>query len=242
MSQPAFIKLDTSNQIAYTNTYGGTGIIFAIDISDPSNMSILGSFGYYQSLDLELDNSTAYVLGSDSRISTYDVSNPSNMTLINTAYNSEFSGRYLALDKENSVAYTAGRELNYLTAIDISNPSSLVKISSHYLPKTQGLALDLTNNVAYVGRNYSFYGILAAVNIADPSSMSTISDQILSYSRGITPSKLWINTTSEILYIAHLPYPSILISVDVSDQNNKTVLQELTISSSFNYPAVAIDA
>lgn len=93
------VKLDLINEVAYVSSYRG---ITSIDISDPSNMSILdfynGGGSYSLFFGLTVDSSAEIVYAQDylgGVLIALDVSNPSSMTELGTLATSGSAGYFM---------------------------------------------------------------------------------------------------------------------------------------------------
>jgi hypothetical protein len=116
------------------------GGIVAIDISDPSNMSVLsrntsGSFNFCCVVDPTIEY--AFGVSAYGNIYSYDVSNPSSMTLDDTFTDSTIPTassyyRSLAIDTDQKLLYYKGYNTSSYDMVIISyaDPTNLVKINS----------------------------------------------------------------------------------------------------------------
>jgi len=81
------VKLDLTNEVAYVSSYKG---ITSVDISDPSNMSILdfyngnGSYTLFFGVVVDSAAEIIYVQDYYGDLISLDVSDPSDMTVIST--------------------------------------------------------------------------------------------------------------------------------------------------------------
>lgn len=179
-TQPWRADIDKVNNIAFVCDRSANKV-FSIDVSDPSNMTIISSIAITGPYDIQLDlnNNVAYVVtdGQDTMYSI-DISNPSSMVLLHSltdSINLDYADR-LQLDLTNNVAYTIGyRNFTspYITSINISNPNSFSVLSRFDFSKNpQDIALDVARDTAYIACDGTSGDYFQSINISNPSSMS----------------------------------------------------------------------
>lgn len=134
---PYEIELDLVNNVAYT-TDGVGDTLTAIDISNPSNMSILGSYTnstYFTrpaNIQIDTTNNVLYA-GNDSRdaISALDISDPTNISFISRIVDTtNLREPIIKLDSQANIIWSVGLS-NILTAVDVSDPSNMSIISTY---------------------------------------------------------------------------------------------------------------
>jgi len=132
------LTIDPVTEVLYGAVQNG-GIV-AIDISDPSNMSLLsrntsGASNFCCKVDPNIEY--AFGVSITGNIFSYDVSNPSSMTLDDTFTDSTIptassASRTLAIDLAQKLLYYKGFNSSALDMVIISyaDPTNLVKINS----------------------------------------------------------------------------------------------------------------
>lgn len=175
----AFVAAPTSDSIT------------SIDISDPSNLSILDTHVDNTVLDLvntvRLDpvNEVLYALSRTSTnnyFSSYDVSDPTNITLLDSLQPvSGWVFSEMAIDTVNQIAIVYGFEsgLYTLRTVDISDPSNLSVLGTAYPtygPYNSGTvtgwpAIDSSADRAFLA---SSPDLLTMMNISTPASPSEV--------------------------------------------------------------------
>ena len=132
------LAIDPVTKVMYGAVQNG-GIV-ALDISDPSNMSVLsrntsGAGNFCGKVDPNIEY--AFGLGGTGNIYSYDVSDPSSMTLDDTFTDSTIPTtnsyyRSLAIDTDQKLLYYKGYNTSNYTMVIISyaDPTNLVKINS----------------------------------------------------------------------------------------------------------------
>jgi len=132
------LDIDPVTKVMYGAVQNG-GIV-ALDISDPSNMSVLsrntsGASNFCCKVDPNIEY--AFGLGGTGNIYSYDVSDPSSMTLDDTFTDSTIPTtnsyyRSLAIDTDQKLLYYKGYNTSSYDMVIISyaDPTNLVKINS----------------------------------------------------------------------------------------------------------------
>lgn len=132
------LDIDPVTKVLYGAVQNG-GIV-ALDISDPSNMSVLsrntsGASNFCCKVDPNIEY--AFGLGGTGNIYSYDVSDPSSMTLDDTFTDSSIPTtlsyyRSLAIDTDQKLLYYKGYSTSSYDMVIISyaDPTNLVKINS----------------------------------------------------------------------------------------------------------------
>ena len=132
------LAIDPVTEVMYGAVQNG-GIV-ALDISDPSNMSVLSrNTSGATNFCCKVDPNIKYAFGASStgEIYSYDVSNPSSMTLDDTFTDSTIPTassyyRSLAIDTDQKLLYYKGYNTSSYDMVIISyaDPTNLVKINS----------------------------------------------------------------------------------------------------------------
>ena len=146
------LAIDPVTEVMYGAVQNG-GIV-ALDISDPSNMSVLsrntsGAYNFCCKVDPNIEY--AFGLSATGNIYSYDVSDPSSMTLDDTFTDSTIptASRYyrsLAIDTSQKLLYYkgySGDSSDSLVIISYADPTNLVKVNS--ITATQAIQVYLFN-------------------------------------------------------------------------------------------------
>ena len=146
------LAIDPVTEVMYGAVQNG-GIV-ALDISDPSNMSVLsrntsGASNFCCKVDPNIKY--AFGLSGSGNIYSYDVSDPSSMTLDDTFTDSLIptaTGYYrsLAIDTDQKLLYYkgySGTSSDSLVIISYADPTNLVKVNS--ITSTQAMQVFLFN-------------------------------------------------------------------------------------------------
>jgi len=217
--------------------------ITSIDISDPSNLSILDTHVDNTVLDLvntvRLDpvNEVLYALSRTSvnnYFSSYDVSDPTNITLLDSIQATGVSAFWseMAIDTVNQVAILAGNIGGlYFQTVDISDPSNLTilgSVTTSYLPYSSGAitgwpAIDTGADRAFVPSNPD---IITMMNISTPSSPSEVT-YLYDATNLDRAHFIQLNTATEELFVTSYDDMA-LTSVDYSVSGGT-----LTVNSKF---------
>lgn len=175
------LSYDAIRQVLYVS---GSPILTVLDVSDPANMTIVGSCvltysGSQGSCEYDNERQLVYVTGDTTdSFSIVDVSAPTAPILlagIQDATNLNAAGG-VAYDATTKTCYVASR-YDRLTAIDVTNPSipSIISsyVSSAYIDGAYRVKLDTQNKIAYVTSILGDH--IAAIDISDPAAMTPIS-------------------------------------------------------------------
>jgi len=218
--------IPTSGTITIADFYGaaaGAGLAFvasrslnrvvSFDISDPANISELGSTsnGTYLSnvnrLAYDVDRAILYTgstYGTNSYVTAWDVSSPATLSFLGIYILPHYPYCYdIKLDTVNQVMYIgtlSGSGYGQVESIDVSNPASMSRLSfvngnttPYFLEPT--LAIDLDRSLIVVGT--STWGCI--VNISNPSNLTfyTTSSFLV---QTASPTVGYVDTAQEVAY------------------------------------------
>ena len=228
-------KIEVSNNVAYVAAYRSASssadqLVF-IDISDPSNMSIINQedFNSSNDTDLTINGNYAYVISSVDLniIELSDLINL-NFTDIETL---PARGVDIAVSGNQLYVVTRGD----LVVFDISNPARASEIGSLSLP-SGSTALVASGNYVYVLNSTN--DNLTIIDVSVPTAPAIVS----SLPVGGSPSALEI--AGNYLYIVDTGSDDLKI-IDVSDPNNPVLIKSIaagnasSIALSGNYAYVS---
>jgi hypothetical protein len=194
----------------------GTPLLQIIDVSNPSNPTLRGSYGAPgSSSSVYVSGNYAYVTcasGSPADLLIINVSNPSNPTL-KGSYASTPIAREVYVS--GSYAYIAGVS-PLLQIIDVSNPSNPTLRGSYGAPGT-GSGIYVSGTYAYVSCLYCTPADLVIINVSNPSNPT------LKGSYSSTPvnvNDMYLSGT--YAYLVKDGTPTLQI-IDVSNPSNPTL-------------------
>jgi len=152
---------------AYVSTlYGSPGGLNIIDISNPSNPSLVGFFSATNAQNVVVNGNYAYLINS-TKVDVIDVSIPSNPTLVKTL--GIFGGTAIQM-------YAAGNNIYFATyngtgtvvqVVSTNNPTNPTQIGSLAISSSN------SNTCVYVSGHYAFIGTTAScyiINVGVPSN------------------------------------------------------------------------
>lgn len=226
------IALNAPNSVAYTLGQS-TGLFATTDISDPSNMALLGvltGLGTRTAdFDVDLTLNIAYISHTDSgTITAVDISNASSLSITSSLTVADLAGAYgVAHDPTTSITYVTSSAAggHFLTALDTSTPSAMAvegTLTDPAADQGYGVAVDPANSVAYVGAD----GTLVSVDITTPSAMTVL--DTLALAGGYY---LWLDADNQVLYVGQGSDPTLpgssgngVVAVDVSDPSLMSIV------------------
>lgn len=160
---------------AYIGLYGYEGGIKVVDISDPSSMAVIGSFGG-SSLPvggIAIDDSVLFVTDRDEsrRLLSLDISDPSNPVLLDEISTGGY-GR--GVDINGDYVFVAASELD-LKIFDKSDPNNLVEVGSLDIGGYTDWAREIYAGdvLAYLVRAG---GGIAVIDVSDPANPSFLDE------------------------------------------------------------------
>ena len=216
--------------------------IRAVDISDPSSLSDLGTGTTSYNLDSQIlafegvavdsVNQVAYVSGDAQQFLSFDISDPNSIgsAIDNIDVGAGTTGGGIALDVAGSYAYTVGFDNDSIHSIDISAPSSLVEddeLKTSNINDPVAIALDVANGYAYLA---GFAGNrVSAVDISDPTAMSYVSN-VTSTADLEDASGIAIDLTNNYVYVSAYT-DDCITAVDISTPASLSITGTLSNSN-----------
>lgn len=164
--------VEIEGNIAYVvdTADGNPGGLVIINISDPTNPSILGS--YYQSglpYVVDVVGDFAFLANIFVGLEVLDISDPTNPVKID-----QYTGSGAIFDVQvvGEVAYLADWSRG-LVLLNISDPSDVKEIS-RYDPSVACPHVHVENEIAYIINHYSSYSGIMLINVSNPYSLHQI--------------------------------------------------------------------
>lgn len=225
-SLPRCVVVDAGNDVAYVST---TNLISAVDISDPTNLSILGTQALtgVWSMVLSDDHNWLIAQGSSGLVS-YDISTPgtfgsgSTLAVLSTGSDAGIrafavSGDVLVGAKDDGGTGSAG----IVVSVDLSSLPTMTQLDS--LDTSDSADLTDVNSVAIIGSHA--YALsdnmehLVAIDISNPASMTVesspspagipITGSMTSYSVRARDAYLYValEESNPTLIVVHTTYP-----------------------------------
>jgi hypothetical protein len=137
----------------------GTGGLVTVDVTDPTNASLLGRVetgGSAQSVEIDADAGVAFVAAGTTGLVTIDVTDPNQPTLLATV---DTPGSALQVALANGHAYIA--DWNDARVFDVQDPSSPTLIATERVPVSRGfprvLGIGANGQHAYLGEWTGLY-------------------------------------------------------------------------------------
>lgn len=206
-----------------------------IDISDPENLTVLGSapgmanpgFGV-GATSFAVQGTTVFVPTGGRIVSVFDCADPSNIIQTGTIQLAG-TGAVISIDAIGDDKLIIGRSFNGVTIHDSSNPAALPIIGSvtGFQPSTIDVNDAMT--VAYAVREDTSQLSVASVDISDPTNPSVLDENILSDLRLFTDSGPVV-AIGENIVAAYFDYGRIEL-FDVSDPASMVHLAPIMVES-----------
>jgi uncharacterized repeat protein (TIGR02543 family) len=199
--------IDVSEDHAYMTSFrsNGTGRFRTLDISDLSDIDIVGTFHNPRNMfQVRISGDFAYLITADDKLKVLDIYDPSNphevavLEEFNDVYDLEVSGNYAFI-----ADFYEG-----LKIMDISTPSNPTHVSTWYTPRNYRVAI--SGNFAYVaalGRG------MRIIDISDPMNPWEVG-----FYRAEDFRAREIEVSGNYAYVEDLDYNMSII--DVSDPQN----------------------
>lgn len=218
------VVVDVPNNVAVvvSNDYLNT-----INISDPTNMSILDSYTIsLEPLCMDQANSIVYGVNRPSKtLSSYDISNASSISQLDTLQNSTAfdTSTYnsMSLDLDNNVLYVpTGTGISSIDVSNASNMSFIDTILSLNSTVCRSVTLDVANDTAFVSSDARR---IYAVNMSATGNMSIISSLTKS-TEFRAPHDLVYDPNTDHVFMGG-DNEDYLTSTDVSNTSSMTLTQ-----------------
>jgi len=164
--------------VAYVCSYGSRAGIYAVDISDPENMSVLDSitdsdyFDYSACVEIVGDYLIVgnYAEGFN-KLTIVNKTDPENLVVSTVYEHSTYANRVIYLKALGKILFASARGVNSLVAFNASNPLSLSPLDSisDQLNNPAGLSFSSENSVLAVCSRSNDRVVL--FGISDPSDL-----------------------------------------------------------------------
>jgi len=199
--------------------------ITCIDVSDPTNMSVLGSVGSAAmtkpfQLKLDITNNKAFVICEDDSVAVIDVSNPSSPSILG-ALALEHSMKYCDIDPSRDLVFGSDfKGAGGIRIYDVSTPSS---------PSLTGVL----ENAAYAGAwgiaNHRSRDIcfsvkdnnVIAFNVSNASSPSQSGSTLVDSTNLAAAKAIKLDEDNNVAFIAKY---NGMATVDISNTSSMSVL------------------
>ena len=204
-----------------------------IDISDPSNVSVLSSVSSslgsnHWSGTISSDETKLFVASFDYGLEIYDISEPTNVAFLG-AYGTPGNALGVTLSKDEKTAFVTDRsgQLQIIDVSDPRNPTLLTTFSG--FGAFGGAALSSDGNILYLTDRY----YLEIVDVSDPSSPQllgytyTQSDAANNYIGGASTAVV-LSEDEKTAYVKGSAYG--LVIVDISDSGAPIVTGNLDLN------------
>jgi hypothetical protein len=204
--------------------------LLAIDISDPSNPTVLFNDTLISGYDIKIAGDLAYVSCGATGLRCFDISDPANPTEV-ASLDGGSTGSVYDVELAGDVLYTASG--NYVRSVRIGEPlSPPIEEASVNTPSTTSQNIAVAGDVAYCGSYAPPYGIYA-YDISDPTVAPTLLDSI-----GIPSWVIDADIEGQVAYFINGTRG--LITVDISDPTDLTILGYLQLSFVANVEAITV--
>ena len=223
----------------------------ALDISDPSNITVLSSLydgtilNDIKALDLDIERNAAILVSSQNRIITVDISDPTNMSIIGSlqdAYNLD-DCEGVKVNTTAQVAYVTTEDDYKFTIVDISNlssPSVVGQIqNSASFVQLRAVEFDADTDTAYI----LSYGTSRVMSIDVSTASSPAAIQFLQNTTTLTNVTFSASDfVNKKLYVTtHSGASSSVASVDITSPSSMSVLDTINPSGQDECWSPAID-
>lgn len=214
-----------SGNTAYvTNSSART--ITSIDITDPTNMSILDTLtgtSMSGAAGIQVSGNVAYVCSqfSDS-ITSIDITDPSNMVELHSLVHSTFLNYASDLKIVGNIAYVVSPGTYSIVAINISNPSAMFRISQFSSASVDSVyTIDVKDGIGYITSFNS--DLIASVDLSTMTLLDTYTSTSLNGAKGVAISgnTAFVTSTNN----------NSITSIDITDPSNMTELDSYTSST-----------
>jgi hypothetical protein len=253
----AAVATDPTRGLAFTQNYTtGSGYLASVDISDPTNLSILDSISGQQRAEaVAVDAVNEVVFNVDVvpftsprryELQSWDYSNPSSLTLLDTLSIFNDPGSNMVVDAVNELLFVNSNSggSSYINVIGISNASNLTWLA-RLGPLTYDsyeMAVDPTSSVLYVARRTSgspSFGVLTSIDYSTPTSPSILQQYNGPSSSYYNAHGIGLDLVNDVVFLA--VWRSVggvfsygLASVDVSNPSSMSELDNVTTTDLTN--------
>ena len=230
ISSTYFQQMAIDGNYLYAISSSGTNDFYVVDISDPTNISLVGGFDMGSSLsEIEISNGYAYVVNftgntNASYVTVIDISTPSSPTQVSQlAFNVNSAGDESIVIEGNYLYFIHLNSGNNLAIIDISIPTSPTLISDTDLTVNGDGATEVVKIEDYLYYSHSQTAKIQIVDVSTPTSPISIGNFANEASFfTITNNYLFSDNSAlgnydmEVYDISSTNSPSLLYSIDKS--------------------------
>jgi hypothetical protein len=203
----------------------GGGGVQCIDISDPTNMTVLGSVGSAAmtkpfQLKLDITNNKAFVICEDDSVAVIDVSNPSSPSILG-ALALEHSMKYCDIDPSRDLVFGSDfRNPGGIRIYDVSTPSSPslagVLENSAYT-NAWGIANHRSRDICFSVKDNN----VIAFNVSNASSPSQSGSTLVDSTNLAAAKAIKLDEDNNVAFIAKY---NGMATVDISNTSSMSVL------------------
>jgi hypothetical protein len=235
----------TTQEVPYPFFMG----LYIIDISDPYNPEIVGSYDQMDcGNDVAISGSYVYVADGDSGLQILDISNPENPLMI---ANYDTPGYAFSLTFSGSLVYIADGDYG-LQIIDVTDPYNPIFLGS-YTTSGYAYSIAVSDSIAFIGAGYEGLQIIDASNPENPVFLNNMELGQWAERISLSESKIFVFNQFEEMRVVDITnpeepfilgaYPSrsalgysdnLAYSVALSIPNFDLYLEILDISNPFN--------
>lgn len=231
---------------AYVVTQGSARIT-ALDISDPTNITVLGSLyngtilNDVVAIDLDIERNTAVLVSKQDRIITVDISDPANMTITGSLQDNTNLDlcRGVKVNPTEQVAYVTAENYYQFNVVDISNLSSPSLVGTYRNTASfvglKDVAFDPDTNTVYM-LSYGTDRVISidVSNASSPAGLqflqnTTTLDQATFSVPDFANGKLYVSKNNGVT------------SVDITNPSSMSVLDTIDPSGQLECWSPAID-
>lgn len=219
------------------------GGVHTIDISDPTNMSILATLASTAAMTkpfgakLDITNSRAFICCEDDSVAVIDVSNPSSPSLTG-ALAQENSLKYLDIDPSRDLVF--GSDFVNPAGIriyDVSNPASPTETGNELSAAYSG-ALGIANhrsrNLCFIVDDDALYAFNTSSSSSPSQNGSTLSD-----STNLNQAKaIKLDESNNVAFVA---ISNGIASVNIANTSSMTILDTALSTNAIDNQDIAID-
>lgn len=197
--------------------------VTAIDVSDPTNMSVLGTVSSGTELSsvhrIVISGNVAYLAatGNDA-ITSIDISDPANPTILDSISSATELSSCFGLDISGNTVFVGALSNNALTTVDVTDPSNMVILDSISDPTLNGVYdVAVSGNVAWLAANNA--DAVTGVDITDVSNLSMLG----SISHANLDGVRAIDISGNVAWVGAFSVDN-LLGIDISDPNNPSII------------------
>ncbi len=223
--------------------YGCNDILYLVDISEPTNPTVLGqgtTDNLAQSANVAIVGSLAYVADSKyGNLFAYDISSPSDPQLVGTLVLNNPHDWIFGLVIRGNYAYMAN-SLGGLVVADISSPDSMTLLG-HWHPGGYSSITDVTisGDYAYLGTQGDDY-CLYIIDISEPSAPVYVSQYNTPIDGGrmkvvISGNTCYLGSPASPIYIFDVSNPAYPQMIDSLPLPGSSVDNDLAVFDSHLY-------